>query len=258
MAVSRKHSIEGTAPTQPGPRHRFPRGECQNDRRVRPSISVVIPALDEERPLAAAIRSVRADAEVIVVDGGSSDATRDVAAREGARVLETPRGRGRQLDEGARAATGEWLVFLHADTTLERGWAGAIGALSPDVVGGAFRLAVDSPRAGFRAVERAVRLRLRLFALPYGDQGIFARREVYARIGGIPHLPLMEDVAFVARLRRAGRLAFPAPARLHQPAALGPLRHRRAPPCATGRSSPATRPASRRRRLARRYRRGAP
>ena len=176
---------------------------------MRPSISVVIPALDEEQRLPAAIRSVRADAEVIVVDGGSRDATREVAAREGARVLESPRGRGRQLDEGARAAGGDWLVFLHADTTLEAEWASALRALGPDVVGGAFRLAVDSPRAGFRMVEGAVRLRLRFFALPYGDQGIFARREAYARVGGIPHLPLMEDVAFVARLRRAGPLAFP-------------------------------------------------
>ena len=160
--------------------------------------------------MGAAIQSVRADAEVVVVDGGSSDATREVATREGARVVAAPRGRGRQLDEGARAAKGEWLVFLHADTTLETGWADALRALSPDVVGGAFRFAVASPRVGFRMVERAVRLRLRLFALPYGDQGLFVRREVYARIGGFPHLPLMEDVAFVARLRRAGRLAFPA------------------------------------------------
>jgi rSAM/selenodomain-associated transferase 2 len=168
----------------------------------------VIPALDEEQRLPAAIQSVRADADVIVVDGGSRDATRAVAAAEGARVLESPRGRGRQLDEGARAATGDWLLFLHADTRLEAGWVDALAALPPDVVGGAFRFAVDSPRAAFRAVERAVRLRLRLFALPYGDQGIFVRREVYARIGGVPHLPLMEDVAFVRRLRRAGRLAF--------------------------------------------------
>jgi rSAM/selenodomain-associated transferase 2 len=169
----------------------------------------VIPTLDEEQRLPAAIQSVRADAEVIVVDGGSGDATREVAAREGARVLEAPRGRGRQLDQGARAATGEWLLFLHADTRLETGWADALAALPPEVVGGAFRFAVDSPRPAFRVVERAVRLRLRLFALPYGDQGLFVRREVYARIGGVPHLPLMEDVAFVARLQRAGRLAFP-------------------------------------------------
>jgi len=176
---------------------------------VRPSVSVVIPTLDEEQRLPAAIQSVRADADVIVVDGGSGDATREVAAREGARVLEAPRGRGRQLDQGARAATGEWLLFLHADTRLETGWAAALAALPPEVVGGAFRFAVDSPRPAFRVVETVVRLRLRLFALPYGDQGLFVRREVYARIGGVPHLPLMEDVAFVARMRRAGRLAFP-------------------------------------------------
>jgi uncharacterized protein len=176
---------------------------------VRPSVSVVIPTLDEEQRLPAAIQSVRADADVIVVDGGSGDATREVAAREGACVLEAPRGRGRQLDQGARAATGEWLLFLHADTRLETGWADTLAALPAEVVGGAFRFAVDSPRAAFRVVERAVRLRLRLFALPYGDQGLFVRREVYARIGGVPHMPLMEDVAFVGRMRRAGRLAFP-------------------------------------------------
>jgi len=175
---------------------------------VRPSISVVIPALDEEKRLPAAIQSVRADADVIVVDGGSRDATRAVAAAEGARVLESPRGRGRQLDEGARAATGDWLVFLHADTRLEAGWADALVSLPEDVAGGAFRLAIDSDRLAFRIVERAVRARVRLFALPYGDQGLFVRREAYARVGGMPHLPLMEDVAFVKRLRRAGRLAF--------------------------------------------------
>jgi len=175
---------------------------------VRPSISVVIPALDEEQRLPAAIQSVRADADVIVVDGGSRDATRAVAAAEGARVLESPRGRGRQLDEGARAATGDWLVFLHADTRLEAGWADALASLPADVAGGAFRLAIDSDRLAFRIVERAVRARVRLFALPYGDQGLFVRREAYAAVGGMPHLPLMEDVAFVRRLRRAGRLAF--------------------------------------------------
>ena len=175
---------------------------------MRPSVSVVIPALDEEQRLPAAIQSVRADADVIVVDGGSRDATRAVAAAEGARVLESPRGRGRQLDEGARAATGDWLVFLHADTRLEAGWADALAGLPADVAGGAFRLAIDSDRLAFRIVERAVRARVRLFALPYGDQGLFVRREAYRRVGGMPHLPLMEDVAFVRRLRRAGRLAF--------------------------------------------------
>ena len=176
-----------------------------------PLLSVVIPALDEEARLPAAIRSVRGEAEVIVVDGGSRDATRSVAAQEGARVLTAPRGRGLQLAAGARAASGEWIVFLHADTRLESGWAAAIAALSSDMVGGAFRFAIDSPRPAFRIVEAAVLLRVRLFALPYGDQGVFARRAAYDRAGGIPELPLMEDVAFVRRLRGAGRLAFPRP-----------------------------------------------
>jgi rSAM/selenodomain-associated transferase 2 len=175
-----------------------------------PAISVVIPTLDEEARVASAIRSVRAEAdEVLVVDGGSRDATRAVASAEGARLLEAPAGRGRQQDAGARAAGGDWLVFLHADTRLEAGWAAALRALPPDVVGGAFRLAVDAPGPGFRLLEGAVRARVRLFALPYGDQALFARRDAYLRVGGMPHLPLMEDVAFVRRLRRAGRLAFP-------------------------------------------------
>jgi rSAM/selenodomain-associated transferase 2 len=182
-------------------------GRCQ-DRLVRPSISVVIPALDEEEGVGAAIRSVGEAAEVIVVDGGSRDGTREVAAAEGARVLDSPPGRGRQMAEGARAATGLWLVFLHADTRLEAGWAEALARLPPDVVGGAFRLAIDSDRRAFRVLELGVRARVRLWSLPYGDQCLFVRREAYERIGGMPAVPVMEDVAFVGRLRRAGRLAF--------------------------------------------------
>lgn len=177
---------------------------------MKPSITVVIPALDEEERLPAAIRSVRADAEVIVVDGGSRDATRAVAAAEGARVLDSPPGRGRQQDLGARTAAGDWLVFLHADTRLEAGWADALAGLPTEVAGGAFRLAIDSDRLAFRIVEGGVRARVRLFGLPYGDQGLFVRRAVFEAVGGMPHVPLMEDVAFVGRLRRAGPLAFPA------------------------------------------------
>jgi rSAM/selenodomain-associated transferase 2 len=175
-----------------------------------PSISVVIPALDEEPSVAASIRSVREATEVIVVDGGSRDRTAAVAEAEGARVLSSAPGRGAQLDLGARAARGDWLVFLHADTRLEPGWAEALPALGPEVVGGAFRLAIDSPRGAYRAIERMVRARVRLLRLPYGDQAIFARRESYARAGGFPHQPLMEDVAFVRRLGALGPLAFPA------------------------------------------------
>ena len=181
-------------------------------RMARALISVVIPALDEEERVAEAVRSVRGEAEVIVVDGGSTDGTRDAASAAGARVIATERGRGLQLRAGASAARGEWLVFLHADTRLEAGWADALRALPAHVVGGAFRFALDAEGRAYRWLERGVALRCRLFRLPYGDQALFARRASYERVGGFRPLPLMEDVDFVRRLRRAGPLAFP-PAR---------------------------------------------
>jgi rSAM/selenodomain-associated transferase 2 len=182
-----------------------------------PTISVVIPARDEEGRIELAIRSVAGAEEVVVVDGGSSDGTRAAAQAAGAVVLSAPAGRGVQLDVGARAAGGDWLLFLHADTRLERGWSAALLALPPDVVGGAFRFAVDSSRWAYRIVEGGVRLRCRLMRLPYGDQAIFVRREVYVRTGGFPAYPVMEDVAFVRRLRREGSLAFLRPRALTSP-----------------------------------------
>jgi len=171
-------------------------------------VSVVIPTLDEERLLAGAIASVRADAdEVLVVDGGSSDRTGAIAAGAGARVLESPRGRGAQLDRGARECRGDWLVFLHADTRLEPGWRSAVLGLAPAVVGGAFRFGLETSRAARAYAEWAVALRCRLLELPFGDQAIFCRRGAYATAGGFPHEPLFEDVAFYRRLRRLGRTA---------------------------------------------------
>jgi rSAM/selenodomain-associated transferase 2 len=172
-------------------------------------ISVVIPTLDEAAHVERALASVRGADEVIVVDGGSRDPTAALARSAGARVLSAPCGRGTQLREGALRATGDWLVFLHADTVLEAGWREALYALPEEVVGGAFRFAIDSPRPAFRAVEWGVAWRCRLFRLPFGDQGLFARRAAYRRVGGFQAFPLMEDVDFVRRLGRTGRLAFP-------------------------------------------------
>ena len=176
-------------------------------------ISVVVPALNEAACVGDAVRSARGggpDIEVLVVDGGSSAGPCAAAAAAGATVVSSPCGRGVQLDLGARRAAGPWLVFLHADTRLEEGWAATLRALPESVVGGAFRFAVDSPRRGYRLVEAGVAVRCRLFRLPFGDQGIFVRRATYEATGGFPPLPLMEDVAFMNRLAREGRLAFPS------------------------------------------------
>lgn len=178
-------------------------------------ISVVIPTLDEEALIGDAVASVRAEAgEVIVADGGSADATRERARAAGATVIEAPRGRGAQLRRGAEAASGDWLVFLHADTRLDPGWSRALHALPATTSGGAFRFRVDSPRLAFRVIELGARLRSRWLGLPYGDQALFARRDAYERAGGFRPLPLMEDVDFVRRLRRVGRLAL-LPQRAH-------------------------------------------
>ncbi len=175
------------------------------------SLAVVIPSLNEQRLVAAAVASVVADAsEVFVVDGGSTDATVSEAQACGARVLRGPRGRASQMDAGASVATAEWLVFLHADTRLGEGWADALRCLPEDVVGGAFRFSLDSPRLRYRLVEFGVALRCRLLQLPYGDQALFARRRAYGAVGGFGRVPILEDVDFIRRLRRLGRLAFPS------------------------------------------------
>ncbi len=183
----------------------------------RPRISVVIPALDEAAQVGAAVACVRDADEVLVADGGSRDRTRAVAEAAGARVLASPRGRGVQLALGAAQATGDWLVFLHADTVLEAGWKEALARLPAAVVGGAYRFAIGSRGAGFRVVEWGVAARCAVLRLPYGDQALFARRTAYGNVGGFRPFPLMEDVDFVCRLRRAGRLALLRPRAVTSP-----------------------------------------
>ncbi|MCP4246149.1 MAG: glycosyltransferase family 2 protein [bacterium] len=173
-------------------------------------LSVIVPALNEQAVIEPTLRRLRpADVwEIIVVDGQSRDRTRKIARSLGARVVRSAPGRGRQLNAGAAAATGDTLLFLHADTLLPQGFQEhiAVTLATPGVVLGAFTFRLDASGRLFRIVERLVSWRCRLLALPYGDQGLFVRREAFRRLGGFPELKIMEDFAFVRRARRAGRV----------------------------------------------------
>jgi len=193
---------------------------------------VVIPALDEADRIAGAVRpaggsgprcdvaleasvpgrdgerDAQPEPTVLVVDGGSADDTAERARRAGARVLHSEPGRARQIDAGWRATSSEVVVFLHADTRLEDDWPTTLrtALADPAVAGGAFRLRFDDPGWAFRVLEAFVALRVRWLGLPYGDQAIFVRRRILEDIGGIPPVPLMEDLDLVARMKAHGRV----------------------------------------------------
>lgn len=169
-------------------------------------IAVIIPTLNAEAGLAATLRSVAGAEEIIVIDGGSDDATVHVARSAGAHVAASTRGRGQQMCAGADMATQDWLLFLHADTTLAPDWrthvdAHTRGAIAAATVG-VFRFKLDDAAWQARVLEWLVTLRVFLFALPYGDQGLLIHRSLYAALGGFRPLPLMEDVDFVRRIGR--------------------------------------------------------
>ena len=186
-------------------------------------ISVIIPALNEEACLAETLRSLRAEQprEIIVVDGGSSDATCELAQRRTDSVscrvslLHGPRGRAAQMNQGAAHATGDVLLFLHADCTLE---AGALRAAEEclgrgGVAGGCFRMMVTAGGPAYRLLDACATARVRLTGLIYGDQGLFVERRLFERMGGFPPLLLMEDLYFSRMLRGEGRIVV-APRRI--------------------------------------------
>lgn len=180
----------------------------------RPSISAVVPVLDESARIGARLARLRATPgvdEVVVVDGGSRDGTVAAArAVDGVRVLAARRGRGTQMNAGARVTRGDVLWFVHADVATPLDAAAWIArALAPaDVVGGAFRIrtVADAGPAWLAPLLRLADVRSRLSALPYGDQALFVRRAAFERVGGFPDQPLMEDVELARRLWRVGRL----------------------------------------------------
>jgi rSAM/selenodomain-associated transferase 2 len=178
-------------------------------------ISVVIPTLNAQASLGQTLAALVPAAldglvrDVIVVDGGSGDATAGIADEAGALYLTQAGGRGCQLAAGADRARFPWLLFLHADTVLEPGWEREVAAFMDAVDRGkrpggaaAFRFALDDTGFRPRLLERMVALRCALLRLPYGDQGLLMPKQLYVDIGGYPPVALMEDVELVLRLGR--------------------------------------------------------
>lgn len=177
----------------------------------RRMISIIVPVLNEAASLAATLRPLAGApaSELIVIDGGSQDGTRDIARQFTDRVFTGARGRGQQMNFGALQARGDALLFLHGDTLLSNAALDAVRRTFDDttVAGGAFRLRIASKRPWMRVIEWGANLRSRWLGLPYGDQALFARRDAFDAVGGFPVWPLMEDVEFIRRLRRVGRVA---------------------------------------------------
>ncbi len=170
-------------------------------------ISIVIPALNEEMALPrtlATLREQRGSFEVIVVDGGSSDRTREIAAAEPrVRLISSARGRAVQMNAGARAARGEILLFLHADSVLPQGSIVLLNALETrrDCVWGGFRQRFSGDDWRLRLISRLHNWRCRLSRVFYGDQAMFVRSAPFHALGGFPEQPILEDVALSERLR---------------------------------------------------------
>lgn len=170
-------------------------------------LSVIIPTLNESVQLPDTLTRVRAvlrhGDEIVVADGGSTDDTREIAARFGARVLRSPRGRGIQLNAGAEAATGGILLFLHADTRLSPDAADLIrrALADPDVLGGNFTLRFDAPGLLSRLFAAVYNARSHSSRLFYGDSAIFVRRAAFDAVGGYREATLMEDYALCLALR---------------------------------------------------------
>jgi rSAM/selenodomain-associated transferase 2 len=180
------------------------------------SVSVIIPTLDEENCLAETILHVRRQKphEIIVVDGGSTDGTRAIGTLADT-LVHAPRGRAAQMNAGANRASGDVLLFLHADCLLEeRALVAAEACLRRSgVAGGCFTMTVACRGALYRWIDYIAGIRVRCAGLIYGDQGLFLRRDLFAQLGGFPAYGLMEDVFFSKRLRDHGRLTV-APRRI--------------------------------------------
>ncbi len=175
-------------------------------------LSIVVPTLEEAAGIAALLEALqparREGHEIIVADGGSRDATRAIAAPLADRVIEAPRGRASQMNAGAEAATGDALLFLHADTMLPEGGIDAVSnALAAGARWGRFDVAIAGAHPMLPVIAAMMNLRSRLTGIATGDQALFVRRDAFLAAGGFPPIALMEDIALSRLLNRQGRPA---------------------------------------------------
>ena len=177
-------------------------------------LSIIVPTLNEQANIKATIDALNKSKiscpfDIIVVDGGSQDATIYEARQRGAQIIKCERGRGHQLAAGGKQAKGEWLLFLHADTILEAGWAQEVGQFISNNAdlnrAGVFKFKLDEDTLAARILEAIVSWRTRTLSLPYGDQGLLLSNKFYQDLGGHAAITIMEDVEIMRRIGR-GRL----------------------------------------------------
>jgi rSAM/selenodomain-associated transferase 2 len=181
-------------------------------------ISIIVPVLNEAASIGRFLRCLReraGEAEIIIVDGGSTDATVDLICNHCDRCLYAPRGRAVQMNAGAQAASGSTLWFLHSDCEAPAGCLQQISDVlrQPEVVGGFFRIRIANKRLVYRLTDSFAHYAGLLLRMRFGDHGFFCRRSAFEKIGGFPEVPLMEDAEFFCKLRRLGHIAF-IPSRL--------------------------------------------
>ncbi len=171
-------------------------------------LSIITPVLNEEKRLERTLAALPEDIEVIVVDGGSRDASQKIAQQFGATLIASEPGRAKQMNLGAQQAKGEILLFLHADTILPENFQEEVESClhRKGAVAGAFRLQLTGSNKGLGLISWGANMRSRLFQLPYGDQALFMERKVFRQLGGFPEKALMEDFMLIRALRKKGKI----------------------------------------------------
>jgi rSAM/selenodomain-associated transferase 2 len=175
-------------------------------------ISIIIPTLNEEKTISQCLETVVniPGIEVIVSDGGSTDRTVKIAGQHrDVKVVHSQTGRSIQMNNGAACAKGEIFLFLHADCILSREDVLKIRQIfdSGIFVGGAFKIRLLSDKFPYRLIEMGINFRSKVFRLPYGDQGLFVKRSIFEKLGGFREMPICEDLDFICRLKKCGKIA---------------------------------------------------